>query len=66
MLVDNDREDIIQMVEEALGLDKSVRPNWYFDIRDPWEPEDLGKDTLTANHGLMTKRSAAGWLTSNR
>ncbi|KAF8546049.1 hypothetical protein OG21DRAFT_1518378 [Imleria badia] len=44
MLVDEDQEDVIQMVQEELGLDKSVRPKWYFDALDPWEPDDSDED----------------------
>jgi len=40
MLIDEDQEDVVQMVQEALGLDRSVRPKWYFDAHDPWEPDD--------------------------
>ena len=40
MLIDEDQEDVIQMVQEALGLDRSKRPKWYFDWEDPWRPED--------------------------
>lgn len=39
MLVDEDQEDVIQMVQEELGLDKSVWPKWYFDADDSWEPD---------------------------
>ncbi|KAH0826802.1 hypothetical protein J3R83DRAFT_5225 [Lanmaoa asiatica] len=45
MLIDEDQEDVIQMVQEALGLDKSIRPKWYFDIHDPWLPDDEDEDT---------------------
>ncbi|KAF8551488.1 hypothetical protein OG21DRAFT_1512638 [Imleria badia] len=40
MLIDEDQEDVIQLVQEELGLDKSVRPKWYFDADDPWDPEE--------------------------
>ncbi|KAF8554109.1 hypothetical protein OG21DRAFT_1484899 [Imleria badia] len=44
VLIDEDQEDVIQMVQEELGLDKSVRPKWYFDALDPWEPDDEDED----------------------
>ncbi|KAF8554132.1 hypothetical protein OG21DRAFT_1509276 [Imleria badia] len=44
MLIDEDQEDVIQMVQEELGLDKSMRPKWYFDALDPWEPDDDDED----------------------
>ena len=34
MLIDEDQEDVIQLVQEELGLDESVRPKWYFDVDD--------------------------------
>ncbi|KAN0084010.1 hypothetical protein V8E55_007514 [Tylopilus felleus] len=43
-LIDEDQEDVIQMVQEALGLDKSMRPKWYFDWEDPWVPDDEDED----------------------
>ena len=45
MLIDEDQEDVIQMVQEALGLDKSLRPKWYFDVHDSWEPDDSDEDS---------------------
>ena len=45
MLIDEDQEDVVQMVQEALGLDKSMRPKWYFDWEDTWVPEDEDEDT---------------------
>ena len=39
-LIDEDQEDVIRMVQEALELDKLVRPKWYFDMHDPWQPGD--------------------------
>ena len=44
-LIDEDQEDVIQMVQEELGLDKSIRPKWYFDALDPWEPDDSDDET---------------------
>lgn len=40
MLIDEDQEDVVQMVREELGLDKSVRPKWYFDADDSGYSED--------------------------
>lgn len=37
-LVEEDEEDVISMVKDALQLDLSVRPRWYFDWTDPWQP----------------------------
>ena len=36
VLTDEDQEDVIRMVQKALGLKKYVRPKWYFAVRDPW------------------------------
>ena len=44
-LIDEDQEDVIQLVQEELGLDKSIRPKWYFDALDPWEPDDSDDET---------------------
>ncbi|KAF8433898.1 hypothetical protein L210DRAFT_3649397 [Boletus edulis BED1] len=33
-----DQEDVIEMVQEELGLGKSMRPKWYFDFFDKWRP----------------------------
>ena len=40
MLIDEDQEDVIQLVQEELGLDKSVRPKWYFDVHDSGYSDD--------------------------
>ncbi|KAF8431213.1 hypothetical protein L210DRAFT_3651280 [Boletus edulis BED1] len=40
MLINEDQEDVIEMVQEELGYDKSVRPKWYFDFHDEWRPGD--------------------------
>jgi hypothetical protein len=40
LLIDEDQEDVIQIVQEELGLDKSVRPKWYFDIHDLGDSDD--------------------------
>ena len=40
MLIDQDQEDAIRMVQEALRMDASVRPKWYFDVHDPWVPDE--------------------------
>ena len=40
MLIDADQEDVIQMMQEALELDASVRPKWHFGSNDPWKPGD--------------------------
>ena len=40
MLIDEDQEDVIPMVQEALRLNASVRPRWYFDVHDSWVPDD--------------------------
>ena len=39
MLIDEDQADVIQMVQEALGLHVSLCPKWYFDGYDRWEPD---------------------------
>lgn len=38
-LVEEDEEDVISMVKEALELDEDVRPRWDFDCDDPSVPE---------------------------
>ncbi|KAF8554134.1 hypothetical protein OG21DRAFT_1497254 [Imleria badia] len=40
MLIDEDQEDVIQMVQEELGLDRSVLPKWYFDWDDSGYSDD--------------------------
>jgi hypothetical protein len=40
MLIDEDQEDVLQMVQEELGLNKSVRPKWYFDVHDSGDWDD--------------------------
>ncbi|KAF8551230.1 hypothetical protein OG21DRAFT_304680 [Imleria badia] len=40
MLIGEVQKDVIQMVQEELGLDKSVRPKWYFDVHDPGYSDD--------------------------
>jgi hypothetical protein len=39
-LIDEDQEHVIRMVQEELGLDKSVRPKWYFDVHDSGDSDD--------------------------
>ena len=38
-LIEEDQEDVIEMVQEALGLHESLRPKWYFDVFDTWDPD---------------------------
>jgi hypothetical protein len=42
-LVEEDEEDVISMVKEALELDEDVRPRWDFECGDPFVPI-LGQD----------------------
>jgi hypothetical protein len=42
-LIEEDEEDVIAMVKEALKVGDDVRPRWYFDERDPFVPQ-LGDD----------------------
>jgi hypothetical protein len=37
-LIEEDEEDMIQMVREALRYDKSVWQKWYFEMDDTWQP----------------------------
>ncbi|KAG6371026.1 hypothetical protein JVT61DRAFT_10749 [Boletus reticuloceps] len=50
-LIEEDEEDVIEMVQEALGYDKLVRPKWYFDVHDPWQPGDEEDDEDTNQVG---------------
>jgi hypothetical protein len=42
-LVQEDEEDVISMVKEALELDEDVRPRWDFESGDPFVPK-IGQD----------------------
>jgi hypothetical protein len=41
--VEEDEEDVVAMVKEALNVSDDVRPRWYCDRRDPFVPQ-LGAD----------------------
>ncbi|KAI0040606.1 hypothetical protein FA95DRAFT_1683712 [Auriscalpium vulgare] len=44
LLIPEDEDDVVRMVRELLGLDDSVRPKWYFDFNNDWEPGDPDED----------------------
>ncbi|KAI0046340.1 hypothetical protein FA95DRAFT_1560216 [Auriscalpium vulgare] len=43
-LVPADEEDVVREVRELLRLDDSVRPRWYFDFNNKWQPGDADED----------------------
>ncbi|KAA1470897.1 hypothetical protein DENSPDRAFT_836824 [Dentipellis sp. KUC8613] len=39
-LLDEDEEDVIALLQEELGVGPDVRPKWYFDESDPFDPKE--------------------------
>ena len=59
MLIDENQEDVIQLVQEELGLDKSVRPKWYFDVHDSgYSDDESGYVGLSRFACLVVKNSS--------
>ena len=37
---DQEEARVVKIVKEELSLDDSIKPEWYFDLHDPWMPGD--------------------------
>lgn len=37
---DQEEARVVKIVKEDLSLDDSIKPEWYFDLHDPWMPGD--------------------------
>ncbi|KAA1470896.1 hypothetical protein DENSPDRAFT_79412 [Dentipellis sp. KUC8613] len=42
-LLDEDEDDVIALLQEELGVGPDVRPKWYFDESDPFDPKEEGE-----------------------